>query len=39
MLAWTKSGIFTASVIDNIDNNQSSNTAKTSFHGTSITIF
>ena len=34
-----QSGIFTTSAIDNIDHNQSSNTAKTSFYGTSVTAF
>ena len=32
-------GLFTTSAIDNIDHNSSSNTAKTSFHGTSISVF
>ena len=32
-------GLFTSAAIDNIDHNPSSNTAKSSFHGTSISIF
>ena len=31
--------LFTTSAVDNIDPNPSSTTAKTSFHGTSISIF
>ena len=34
-----KSDIFTTAAIDNIDHNPSSTTAKTSFHGTSISLF
>ena len=34
-----KNGLFTIAAIDNIDHNQSSSTAKSSFHGTSISIF
>ena len=32
-------GLFTSAAIDNIDHNPSSNTTKSSFHGTSISIF
>ena len=34
-----QTGLFTSAAIDSIDHNQSSATAITSFHGTSITIF
>ena len=34
-----QTGLFTSAAIDSIDHNQSSATATTSFHGTSITIF
>ena len=34
-----KEGLFTTAAIDNIDHNPSSSTAKSSFHGTSISIF
>ena len=34
-----QTGLFASAAIDNIDHNQSSATATTSFHGTSITIF
>ncbi|VDI47352.1 Hypothetical predicted protein, partial [Mytilus galloprovincialis] len=34
-----KKGLFTTAAVDNIDHNPSSTTAKTSFHGTGISIF
>ena len=34
-----KGGVFTTSAVDNIDHNPSATTSKSSFHGTTISIF
>ena len=38
-LSVLRKGLLTTAAIDNIDHNPSSTTAKSSFHGTSISIF
>ena len=37
--AFTRKGLFTTAVMDNIDHNPTATTATTSFHGTSISLF